>query len=116
MILILAKKPSNPCDPSPCGPNSECRVRSGHAVCSCHIGYLGAPPSCRPECVVTAECSPNKACINQKCSDPCPGSCGSDARCKVINHNPTCSCPPGFGGDPFIRCLKEGEFLFNLYI
>lgn len=71
---------------------------------------MGTPPSCRPECVVSAECPVDKACISQKCSDPCPGTCGLHARCNVINHNPICSCPPKFVGDPFVRCIQEGKF------
>lgn len=101
--------PQNPCEPSPCGPNSVCRVTNGHAVCSCQPNFLGSPPSCRPECVVSSECPQNQACISQKCQDPCPGTCGIDARCQVVNHNPICSCPPHFTGDPFVQCIKEGK-------
>lgn len=97
--------PSNPCDPSPCGPNSRCLVSgSGYAVCSCIPGYRGSPPACQPECVVSSECSQNRACVNLKCVDPCPGTCGIAARCEVILHNPICSCPPGQQGDPFVSC------------
>lgn len=102
--------PTNPCEPSPCGPNSICRISSGHPVCSCQIGYIGTPPGCRPECVVSSECPHNKACINHKCLDPCKGSCGLNARCQVVNHNPICSCPEKFDGDPFVRCI-EGKTL-----
>lgn len=94
----------NPCNPSPCGPNSQCREINNQAVCSCVPGYIGSPPTCRPECIVSAECAPNEACSNQKCRDPCPGTCGISARCEVVSHNPICSCPPRFTGDPFIRC------------
>ena len=97
----------DPCKPSPCGPFSQCRVVNGHAVCSCQANYVGTPPSCKPECVVSTECPQDKACVNQKCVDPCPGTCGISARCQVVNHNPICSCNPGFTGDPFTRCLKE---------
>lgn len=97
----------NPCQPSPCGPYSQCRVINGHAVCSCQAGYVGFPPSCRPECVVSADCPQDKACLNQKCRDPCPGTCGVNARCQVVNHNAVCSCLPGFTGDPIVNCAKE---------
>lgn len=100
-------KPINPCLPSPCGPYSECRQVDNHAVCSCQKDYIGTPPACRPECMVSSECALNKACINKKCADPCPGTCGPEARCQVVNHNPICSCSPGFTGDPFVRCNKE---------
>lgn len=95
----------DPCYPSPCGMNSQCRVTNGHAVCSCLPGYIGSAPNCRPECVVSSECSQDKACINKKCTDPCPGTCGQNARCQTISHNPICSCSAGFTGDPFVRCI-----------
>jgi hypothetical protein len=107
IIYFSVDEPTNPCRPSPCGPNSQCREINSHAVCSCIIGYIGMPPDCRPECVVSAECSQDKACVKQKCIDPCPGTCGSNARCQVLNHNPICSCSPGYTGDPFIQCLTE---------
>lgn len=96
--------PQNPCQPSPCGPNSQCREINGQAVCSCIVGYIGSPPTCHPECVVNSDCPQNQACTNQKCRDPCPGTCGISAQCSVINHNPICSCPPRYTGDPFVRC------------
>lgn len=95
---------ANPCIPSPCGPNSQCRQVNGQVVCSCLPEYIGSPPGCRPECVFSPECPLNTACINQKCRDPCPGTCGFGAKCEVINHSPICSCPKGFTGDPFTRC------------
>ncbi|XP_066901573.1 neurogenic locus notch homolog protein 1-like, partial [Halyomorpha halys] len=102
---------STPCQPSPCGPNSQCRAVNGQSVCSCLEGYKGMPPSCRPECVVNSDCGRNEACNNQKCRNPCTGTCGIGARCQVVNHNPICSCPPRFTGDPFIRCQAIPEAL-----
>lgn len=102
----------NPCNPSPCGPNSQCRETNGQAICTCLSGYIGAPPTCRPECVSSAECALSRACSNQRCIDPCKGNCGTGAQCQVINHNPICSCPSGFTGDPFSRCVVEGNFNF----
>jgi hypothetical protein len=96
--------PLNPCDPSPCGPNSRCLISQDRAICSCLPGYRGLPPSCRPDCVISTDCALDRACANQKCVDPCPGTCGQNANCQVINHNPICSCPTGQVGDPFISC------------
>lgn len=104
MILILAPQVTDPCNPSPCGPNSRCRQSNGHATCSCITGYIGSPPSCRPECAVSSDCPLNEACSNQKCRDPCLGTCGLQATCNVINHNPICSCASTMTGDPFIQC------------
>lgn len=92
--------------PSPCGPNSQCKEISGQAVCSCLPEYMGSPPGCRPECVVSAECATNKACHNRKCVDPCPETCGTNAECRVYNHNPICSCRNGYTGNPFTRCYQ----------
>lgn len=97
----------DPCMPSPCGLNSQCRTLNQHAVCSCLPTYIGAPPNCRPECIVSSECPLDKSCINQKCKDPCPGTCGQNAKCQVVNHNPICSCNNGYTGDPFVRCVIE---------
>lgn len=95
----------HPCNPSPCGPNSQCREINGQAVCSCVPGYIGSPPTCRPECITSSECNLDKACVNQKCIDPCPGTCGIGAKCQVVNHNPICSCQTPHTGDPFVKCV-----------
>lgn len=94
----------DPCNPSPCGPYSQCRKVNGQGVCSCLPTYIGSPPSCRPECVASSECSQNRACVNQKCVDLCPGPCGLNTRCEVINHSPVCRCRHGFTGDSFTHC------------
>lgn len=94
----------NPCVPSPCGPNSQCRVLGDTPACSCLPNYLGRPPNCRPECIISAECPGNKACQNEKCIDPCPGSCGAFTTCSVVNHAPMCYCQSGYTGDPFSGC------------
>lgn len=107
LTVKLTAKPvvfENPCQPSPCGPNSQCRESNGQPVCSCLPSYVGSPPGCRPECVVSSECPLDKACTNQKCADPCPGVCGLHTKCNVINHSPICICQNGYTGDPFTRC------------
>ena len=92
---------ADPCNPSPCGPNAQCIG----GVCTCLPNYSGDPYSnCRPECTMNAECPRNRACNNQRCVDPCPGTCGPGAQCDVVNHIPTCSCPQGTTGDPFVSC------------
>lgn len=106
-VALIEDSRRNPCLPSPCGPYSICRVINDRPVCSCNVGYIGSPPTCRPECIVNSECPLDKACINKKCDDPCPGTCGYNAHCKVINHSPVCSCPIGYIGDPFNRCSES---------
>lgn len=114
LYIFSAPLIQNPCNPSPCGPNSHCRNIGGSAVCACVPGYIGAPPSCRPECITSSECPLTKACINQKCMNPCIGTCGIKAKCEVINHNPICSCPIQYTGDPFTRCFPIGTIDFPL--
>jgi len=95
----------NPCEPSPCGTNAICKEQNGAGSCSCLPEYFGNPyEGCKPECVVNAECQSNKACINNKCKDPCLGTCAQNAECQVINHSPTCTCYNGYTGDPFRYC------------
>lgn len=96
--------PPDPCLPSPCGPHSSCRSEGGRAVCACEPGTLGAPPSCRPQCVINQDCPLALACLAGSCVNPCAGSCGFNARCVVQNHRPLCSCDEGYSGDPFAGC------------
>lgn len=116
--LHVAPEPSSPCVPSPCGPNAICKERNGAGSCTCIQDYIGNPyESCRPECVVDTDCPSNKACFNSRCQDPCPGTCGINADCRVVGHLPICSCYPGYTGDPFKYCnivpqSKIIKFLF----
>jgi len=100
----LSPLPPNPCNPPPCGPNSQCQVVSGQAQCSCLTNMIGSAPNCRPECTVSTDCPSNHACINQKCVDPCPGSCALNTNCRVVNHSPVCGCIEGYTGDAFSSC------------
>ena len=97
----------DPCDPNPCGPNSNPPRQIGdRCQCSCVANMIGSPPNCRPECVVNSDCSQELACINKRCQDPCPGLCGINANCRVRNHVPICVCNQGYQGDPFNRCNR----------
>ena len=106
-------RPTNPCQPSPCGPYSRCKALRDKAMCSCEPGYRGSPPGCRPECIVNDECSRQLACAKQKCVNPCEGACGLNAECSVRNHLPVCKCPAGYEGDPFRQCNKKPEVIIN---
>lgn len=113
--LATVRPQTNPCDPSPCGPYSQCHEVNQHAVCSCQVDFIGMPPNCRPECVVSSECAQDKACLNQQCKTPCAADvCASNAICKVVNHNPICSCSSGFTGDPFVECNRIESKIFLL--
>lgn len=104
-IKSTALNTTDVCSTNFCGPNSQCRNVNGIAVCSCQSGFMGSPPNCRPECVQSSECPADRACINQKCQDPCPSACGQNTECRVINRSPMCTCNPGFSGDPFTICF-----------
>lgn len=96
--------PVNPCQPSPCGPNSRCQPVGDSPSCSCLENFFGQPPNCRPECVTNSECSSNNVCRNNRCVDPCPGLCGNNALCRVISHSAMCYCENEYAGDPFVQC------------
>lgn len=71
----------DPCNPSPCGSNALCNHQNIAAACQCIPEYFGDPYfACRPECISSTDCPPNKACKQLKCIDPCPGTCGVNAR------------------------------------
>lgn len=103
-VVQPERDPIDPCQPSPCGLNSECRVVGDSPSCSCLKDFIGTPPNCRPECVSNVECPNHLACINSKCKDPCPGLCGQNAECRVVSHAANCICQTGYIGDPFSRC------------
>lgn len=108
-FLVFEPPPEirKPCDPSPCGINAVCKEKNGAGSCSCLPEYFGDPYSiCKPECSVNSDCDRSKACFNQKCKDPCPGVCGHNAECSVINHSPSCSCVPGYTGNPLTGCRE----------
>lgn len=99
---------TTPCTPSPCGANAICREQNNIGACQCLPDYYGNPyDGCRPECVTNSECPNHLACLSNKCKDPCPGVCGQNAECRVINHSPQCYCQTGFVGNPLASCHKE---------
>lgn len=104
VVPVAPMSSVDPCNPSPCGPNSLCQNVNGNPACTCMPDFVGSPPGCRPECTLQSECVTNQACLRGKCVDPCPGSCGSNAQCLVNNHVPICTCLEGFTGDPFVQC------------
>lgn len=74
---------------------------------------IGAPPYCRPECSIDQDCPSHLACgQNNKCLDPCEGSCGLNAKCIVHNHYPECQCYEGFEGDPFSGCILKRKYIY----
>lgn len=95
-----------PCSPNPCDPNSLCDTYGDQfAICDVCAGPNAAQnPACRPECVMNSDCAFDKACLRNKCVDPCLGSCGIDAECTVYFHDPICRCPNNLEGNPYEHC------------
>ena len=62
-----------------------------------------------PECRDNSECPPHAACINRQCLNPCAVTdpCAVNAFCRVQNHEPVCTCPAGYLGDPRVSCTKR---------
>ena len=97
----------DPCNPSPCGINAVCNERNSAASCTCLPEMFGDPyVECKPECTINNDCPTDKACVRNKCVDPCPGVCGSHATCRTTNHRPSCTCDPGYTGNPFSYCSR----------
>ena len=70
-----APKP-DPCDPSPCGPNTECSPnRQGNPVCTCLPGFEPQPDTITGCSRIEARTPP---------PDPCfPSPCGPNTQCSV---------------------------------
>eukprot|EP00091_Calanus_sinicus_P019677 TRINITY_DN501_c0_g2_i4.p1 TRINITY_DN501_c0_g2~~TRINITY_DN501_c0_g2_i4.p1 ORF type:complete len:367 (-),score=92.21 TRINITY_DN501_c0_g2_i4:358-1458(-) len=80
----------DPCDPTPCGPNTECNVnRLGNPVCTCLSGYSPQPDTITGCGKIEARTPP---------PDPCfPSPCGPNTRCDVNRlGNPVCKCIAGY--------------------
>ncbi|CAL8079227.1 unnamed protein product [Orchesella dallaii] len=104
-IIVRAQ---DPCSPSPCGLNAECRNSLDRPVCTCLPGHQGNPlTSCRRgECSSDSECPNHNVCENYHCVNPCANKCGANAHCDVRNHVAVCSCPPGYTGNPTTGCRR----------
>lgn len=101
-------KCQNPCNshatPTPCSNGKTCEVLDHRPVCVCL-------KNCNPSlsiCLRDSGCSPELACRNYRCVDPCNEStCPADAPCYVEEHKPICKfCPPGFVPDTKYGCMK----------
>lgn len=94
-----------PCIPNPCGSNARCIAENRASTCVCLPKYYGNPYlACRPECVINSDCPSHRACVQNKCIDPCPGTCGINTQCFVNNHIPHCQCLYNYVGNPYQIC------------
>lgn len=105
--------PACAADDSPCGTKATCYATNHRAVCECPPGFIGNPKiSCGiVGCRSNSDCPTNRACINDKCENPCTQSnpCDDTAECKVYNHEPVCACPPGYIGNTKTGCKQIEE-------
>lgn len=105
------RSPHSPCDPNPCAVGAVCSASpSGQPLCSCPDGMGGDPTSVGGcvgyECQTDDDCSADNACMGFRCRNPCPGSCGINAECRVEKHHPVCACAAGLTGHPLKRCYQ----------
>lgn len=95
-----------------CLSNERCDLTNG--ICKplcrrdddCKNGEICEGLLCIIGCRGNSGCTSNRECLNNKCVDPCisPTACGTNAKCDVINHQKTCSCPAPLIGDPLESC------------
>lgn len=105
------------CKIYPCGINAQCASVNHHSVCTCAPGYTGNPhrectnipkhPQPTPECYKNDDCPDDRTCRNERCINPCreDNACARSAFCYVKQHQPVCTCPPGFLGHPTTECI-----------
>jgi len=93
----------DPCQPTPCGPNTECNVnRLGNPVCTCLPGFSPQPDTITGCAKIEARTPP---------PDPCfPSPCGPNTECNVNRlGNPVCTCLTGYIPQPdtITGCVED---------
>ena len=103
-----------------CPKGNKCDAKSGECfeavdVRQPPVVVVQQPPGCQSD----HECPTNRKCdaaSSHDCYDPCTTTvpelqchCGLNAFCQTVNHEATCSCPPGFEGYPDKVCLPIRE-------
>ena len=73
---------------------------------------VGSPlvPGIIVGCDANDDCPEYTSCRNRKCINPCAVDkpCAPTANCRVVDHNPVCTCPNGYIGTPQTKCtLRE---------
>lgn len=85
-----------------------------------HVLNFLAPPTTEQVvkgCSHHDECPDYNACENTICINPCAvrNPCAPLATCKVVNHNPVCTCPDGYVGSPETLCTQRKFFVGMLH-
>lgn len=119
-MACINDKCVNPCtELTPCSSSATCSVLDTSPVrtmiCECPDQWVpDANGDCQrvvlvtptPGCQQDSECPDHESCINRQCRNPC--NCGLHSICKVQLHRATCSCEPGFEGNPNTACRTVG--------
>lgn len=77
---------------------------------------FSVPPPTEPSldvgCSTNDECPDYTACENRQCINPCAykNPCAPTAHCRVVRHNPICTCPDGYVGSPTTSCQLRKTF------
>lgn len=69
------------------------------------------------ECYKNDDCPNDRSCINERCVNPCAArdACARGAFCHVNRHQPICTCPPSFVGNPAIECVpRKYSMIYNV--
>ena len=114
------------CEKNLCGVNAECfKSSEGWISCACPVGYEGDPYNyCHDDqfnCKVDENCPSDQVCSDRICSNPCittgnttNSRCGENAQCDVIDRIASCSCLPGYRGNPEKNCtLIRSKTILN---
>lgn len=89
----LGNKCANPCEVTPCGPNSKCTVINQRASCSCPPDFIPNPSakvaclrSPGPSCQANRDCLQGTACMSGICTPVCSSNanCLSNERCDSL--------------------------------
>lgn len=101
-------EPKLSCGEKICGENTDCSQRGKVFKCVCKKDFYGdALIGCHPECRINSDCPFDKACMRNKCVNPCNENiCGLRATCEVRNHRGVCSCRPGLTGNAYLECSE----------
>lgn len=105
----------------PCSRTAQCSVLDSVPVrtmiCECPDQWVPdqqgecrriivQPTAVQPACQQDSDCPDAASCINRQCRNPC--DCGVHSMCQVQNHRATCSCEPGYEGNPNTGCRAIG--------
>lgn len=119
MHACINSRCQNPCTlPNVCTRDQECRVLDSlplrTVICECpsdsYISNGRCIPIMKPsqQCRSDSNCPDTDKCIRGSCVEACKiDLCGVNAQCISKNHRGTCSCAPGYVGNPHIECTNS---------